>query len=122
MNSTLISVGINRARYHGGDLEGTSILKLFQNSNKFFMYFKKIMIIIIDYKTLRNLDEQVNRYIEICTLFDSLFSISRTPCGEIDHKRLNDLKEVISFCLRKWRNLQLSMKMIKIHGVEDHFF
>ena len=80
------------------------------------------MIIIIDYKTLRNLDEQVNRYIEICTLFDSLFFISRTPCGEIDHKRLNDLKEVISFCLRKWRNLQLSMKMIKIHGVEDHFF
>ena len=41
MNSTLISVEINKARYHDGDLEGTSILKLFQNSNKFFMYFKK---------------------------------------------------------------------------------
>ena len=104
-------------------MEGTSILNLLQNSNKIFDAFQtKIMSIITDDSILLYLDDQVNRYIEICTLFDSLFSISRTPCGEIDHKKLNDLKEVISFCLRKWRNLRLSMKMIKIHGVEDHFF
>ena len=36
MDSTSVSFGIDRARYHGGDLEGTSILKLFQNSNKIF--------------------------------------------------------------------------------------
>ena len=59
------------------------------------------MTIITDDSILTNLDDQVNRYIEICILFDSLFSISRTPCGEIDHKKLNDLKEVISLCLRE---------------------
>ena len=50
---------------------------------------------------LTNLDDQVNRYNEICTLFDSLFSISRTLGKEIDYKKLNDLKEVISLCLIK---------------------
>ena len=44
------------------------------------------MTIITDDSILTNLDYQVNRYIEICTLFYSLFSLSRTPCGDIDHK------------------------------------
>ena len=79
------------------------------------------MTIMTDDKILTNLDDQ-KKNIEMCILFDSLFSISRTSCGEIDHKKINDLKEVISLCLRKWRNLRLSMKMIKIYGVEDHLF
>ena len=82
MDSTLVSFGINRARYHSGDLEGTSILRLFQNSNKSVHSFQtKIMIIIADDSILINLDYKVNRYIKICTLFDSLFSVSRTPYG-----------------------------------------
>ena len=36
MDSTLLSFGIDRTWYHGDDLEGTSILQLFQNSNKIF--------------------------------------------------------------------------------------
>ena len=31
MDSTLVSFEIDKARYHGGDLEGTSIIRLFQN-------------------------------------------------------------------------------------------
>ena len=41
MDSTLVSFGIDRARYHGGDLEETSILSLFQNSNKSIHAFQK---------------------------------------------------------------------------------
>ena len=41
MDSTLVYFEIYRARYHGGDLEGTSILKLFQNSKKIFHAFQK---------------------------------------------------------------------------------
>ena len=49
MDSTLVSFGIDRARYHSGDLEGTSILILFQNSNKIFHVFQTtIMTIITD--------------------------------------------------------------------------
>ena len=77
---------------------------------------------ITDDLILTNLDDQVNRYIEICTLFYSLFSISRKPCEEIDCKKIKDLKEPTSLYLIKWSNLQLSTKIIKIHGVEDYSF
>ena len=94
MNSTLFSFGIYKVRYRPGYLEEASILKLFQNSNKIFHASQiKIMTIITDDSILTNLDDQVNRYIEICTLFESLFPISRTPCREIDHKKINDLKK-----------------------------
>ena len=38
-----------------------------------------------------------------------------------DAKFIN-LNEIITLCMEKWINLRLSMKMIKIHGVEDHLF
>ena len=70
MNSTLDSFWIDRARYHGGDLEGISIPTLFQNPNKIFHALQiKTMTIITDDTLLTNLDDQVNCYIEICTLF-----------------------------------------------------
>ena len=40
MNSALVSVGIYRARYRGGDLAGTSIIKLFQDANNIFQAFQ----------------------------------------------------------------------------------
>ena len=46
----------------------------------------------------------------------------RTPCEEMDDAKLINLNEIITLCMLKWRNLRLSMKMIKIHGVEDHLF
>ena len=56
MDSTLVSFEIDRAKYHGGDLERTSIIKLFQNSNKIFHVFQtKIMTIITDDSVLTNL-------------------------------------------------------------------
>ena len=49
MDSTLVSFRIGRAKYHGSDLERTSILKLFQNSNKILHTFQtKIMTIKTD--------------------------------------------------------------------------
>ena len=35
----LVEFGIDRAKYHGGDLEGTSIIRLFQNANNIFKQF-----------------------------------------------------------------------------------
>ena len=119
----LVSYGTDKARYHGWTLEGTSIQKLLQNANRIFTDFKEeITKIITEESTLIILDKEVSRYIEMCTLFDSLFSLSRTPCGEMNDEKLNQLREIIKLCLEKWRNLNMSMQMIKIHGVEDHLF
>ena len=80
------------------------------------------MKIITEKNTLTIVDKEVSRYIEICTLFDSLFSLSRTPYGEMNDDKLNQLNEIIKLRMINWRNLRMSMQMIKIHGVEDHLF
>ena len=123
LEKILVSYGIDKSRYHGGKLEGTSIQKLLQNANEIFNDFKEeIMKIVKEKDTLTIVDKEVSRYIEICTLFDALFSLSRTPCGEMNDDKLNQLNEIIKLSMLKWRNLRMSMKMIKIHGVEDHLF
>ena len=123
MKKILVSFGIDKARYHGCALEGNSIQKLLQNANGIYKQFLiEIMTIISDEKVVLILDDQINRYIEICILFDTLFSIVRTPCGEMDDPKLNNLNEIITLCMLKWRNLRLSMKMIKIQGIEDLLF
>ena len=119
----IVSYGIDKARYRGGALEGSSIQKLLQNSNRICTDFKEeITKIITDKRIFKIIDEEVSCYIEICTLFDSLFSLSRTPCGEMNDEKLKQLKEIITLSMMKWRNLRMSMQMIKIHGVEDHLF
>ena len=36
LESKLIEYGIDREKYHGGDLEGTSIVRIFKKSNEIF--------------------------------------------------------------------------------------
>ena len=85
----LVSYEIVKARYHGGTLEGTSIQKLFQNVNGIFTDFEEeITKIITEKSILKIVDEELSRCIGICTLLDSLFSLSRTPCGEMNDEKL----------------------------------
>ena len=39
LEAKLVEFGIDRAKYHGSDLEETSVIRLFQNSEKFFKQF-----------------------------------------------------------------------------------
>ena len=85
MKKILVSYGIDKTRYHGGTLEGTSIQKLLQNTNGIFTDFKEeIMKTITEKSTSKIVDNKVSHYIKTYTLFDSLFSLSRTPCGEMN--------------------------------------
>ena len=40
----------------------------------------------------------------------------------MNNKKLKQLKEIIKLSMMKWRNLRMSMQIIKIHGVEDYLF
>ena len=40
----------------------------------------------------------------------------------MNDEKFKQLNEIIKVSMIKWRNLRMSMQMIKIHGVEDHLF
>jgi len=62
-----------------------------QNTNDIFTDFKDdITKIITEKNILKIVDEEVSRCIEICTLFYSLFPLSRTPCGGMNDEKLNN--------------------------------
>ena len=117
----LVDFVIDKARYHSGDLEGTSIVPLFKNTDKIFEGFSIIINkIITTEKQKIEVNEYTNWYFEICTLFDSLSSISRKLCSKMTKEIINKLKIFIKRTLSCWINLRLSMKTIKIHRIEDH--
>lgn len=61
MDSTLVSVRIDREKYHSSDLEGTSVLKLFQNTNNMFQVFQiKNKTIVTNTSILIDLDDELN--------------------------------------------------------------
>ena len=70
MEKILVSYGIDKARYHCGTLEGTSIQPLLQNANGIFTNFKEeITKIITDKNILKIVDEGVSHYIDIYVLY-----------------------------------------------------
>ena len=68
-------------------MEGTSIIRLFQNADNIFKQFSiAINNIITNDEQKKEFEDYTMRYIEICTLFDSLFALSRTLTGKITTK------------------------------------
>ena len=79
----LIDYGIDRVKYHGGELEGMSIQHLFQNTKKIFNDFSfKIKLILklqkndketeFVLKTREEIDGMIRRFVKVCILFDNL--------------------------------------------------
>ena len=68
----------------------------------------------------KEVNDHTMRYIEICTLFDSLFLLSRTLTGKNTTEIINKLEIVIDKTILCGRNLRLSTNMVKIHGIEDY--
>ena len=69
LEAKLLEFGFDRARYHGGDLEGTSIVRLFQNVDNIFNQFSiAIKNIITNDEQKKEVEDYTMRFIEICTL------------------------------------------------------
>jgi hypothetical protein len=96
---------------------------MFQESDNIFSQFKELLL-GVDEEDGRCDDEEVidivRRYSELCTLFDYLFLMARTPTGELTRVILDETRRCLHVMMLKWRDLRLSMKMPKIHALEDH--
>ena len=87
---------------------------MFQNSNESFTQFKISITKFISEEIQKNeVNDVTERYIEICTLFDTLFSLSRTICGEITCEIIEKLRIIIQKVMLCWRNLRFSSKCQK---------
>ena len=84
LESKFNNVGIDRATYHDGNLEGISICCLFQNSNEIFNSFEKLIFNITKNETQwRKIYNITERYIDICTLFERLFLLPGTKSDNL---------------------------------------
>ena len=64
-------------------------------------------------------NDMINRYIELSTLLDGLFSLARTPSGQASEGICEKTEKTVQAVMVKWRELRLSTNMLKIHGIED---
>ena len=65
LEAKLVEFGIDRARYHGGDLEVTSIIRLFQNADNIFKQFSlEINKIITNDEPKKKVKDYTERFIE----------------------------------------------------------
>ena len=97
------------------------MFKYSKNSNEIFNQFKIcITKFISEEDQINEINDVTERYIEICTLFDTLFSLSRIVCGKLLGEIIEKLRIIIKKIMLCWRNLRFSSKMPKIYGIEDH--
>ena len=119
----LVNFGIDRARHHGGYLEGKFIIRLFQNVDKIF----KVFSIEIDKSVTNGKQRKWNWrlyrkiYQNMYTVRFFIFFIKDLMWRDV--KNIIDKLEIaITQTISCWRNLRLSTKMPKIHGIEDYLF
>ena len=112
---------IDRAKYHGGQLEGKTVMLLFQKAGDIFNDMKICVLAAepVDCPETE-IKDMTKRYVEICTLFDGLFSLARTKSGEANDDIFKETEKYVKAVMIKWRDLLLSNDMLKIHGIEDH--
>ena len=115
---------IKRPPYHGGDFTGVTVKILLQAIDNLFGVEFKNIIVSVDEKTRDAKDTEVKQMLEMYThlgfLLDGVFSLARTRCGELTDANLNLCKRMVAAVMIMWRNLRLSMRGPKIHGMEDH--
>ena len=118
----LLKYNIERASYHGGDLTGKNILCLFNNAEDVFQSFRTVLIQRNKPGGISNLIITVRckKTEELCILLDYMFSLARTPCGDLTPAIIVTTKECIKAVVRKWKDLRLSLNGPKWHAIEDH--
>jgi hypothetical protein len=119
----LVEMGIERAAYHGGDLNGKNIEQFFREADGIFNKFQEILLEVpIEDGRCEDgeIIDMIRRYKELCTLLDYLFSLARTPTGETTDEILETANKCAQAVGTKWRDLRLSTKGPKFHLLEDH--
>ena len=119
LEKALRSHGVDRPSYHGGELTGVKIKVMFQKIDTIMEDFKNI---IMEAQEKSANDNEIKYILEMFThlgfLLDGVYSQMRTNECTPESQAL--LERQIRATLRLWRDMNMSMQGIKIHGLEDH--
>ena len=64
----------------------------------------EISKIITEEDQINEVNDVTERYIEICTLFDTLFSLSKIVCGNMTREIIEKLRVIIQKVMSYWKN------------------
>jgi len=112
---------IEKPYYHGGLYNGKAMNKLMTSSRKIMEDIRGMLMEIAS--EARCNDEEVSdtmeKFTNILSVFDALFSLARTPSGLMNGDKVATLQNLSNLALRLWRGLELSITP-KVHAIEDH--
>jgi len=99
----LVTYFIKRAAYHGGDFTGKNLITFFDKADELFPKFEKKLL--ASSKPNRCPDEEITQRCsktkELCILMDYMFSLARTPSGEVDEDVIKTTKKCVRAVVKK---------------------
>jgi hypothetical protein len=119
-----VKLGIERPYYHGGKYNGKATIKLLSDAQKVIDAVKDFILTKVPEATRCSDDEvikQMNVFVDFFTVFDSIFSNSRTPVGHLSELKEEETNKGIALGLKMWRDLDMSVSP-KLHVLEDHLY
>ena len=114
--------GIDRAAFHGGDLQGPACRTLLIKRRAIFSDVWHHIECLPAGEKLGNdvmFKEVLDAYERLLGHFDAIFAISKTKRHHMKEEQLNSLEKHVKHACAVWRGLGISITP-KMHIIEDH--
>ena len=119
-----VTLGIDRPYYHGGKYNGKATIKLLSDAQKVLTAVQDFLLTEVPENARCSNDEiirQISIYVDVFTVFDSVFSNSHSAVGELSESKGEETRKAIALGLEMWRDLELNVSP-KLHILEDHLY
>jgi hypothetical protein len=100
-----VNLGIERPYYHGGKYNGKATLKLLNDAQTVLGAVKEFLLTKVPEETQCSNEEVIKQfdiYIDFFTVFDTIFSNSRTPVGHLSELKEEETYKGIVLGLKMW--------------------
>jgi hypothetical protein len=119
-----VKFGIERPYYHGGKYNGKATIKLLNDAPAILGAVKDFLLTKVPQEARCSNEEvakQLNTYVDFFTVFDTVFSNSRTAVGKLSEVKEEETYKAIQLGLKMWRDFEMNISP-KLHVLEDHLF
>jgi len=115
---------IEKPYYHGGKYNGKVMVRLmdYKHSSRVMDEIAAFILSIPQNDRCPNVEveEWVDKFKKILSVFDGIFSTARMSCGKVKDEHIVSLRNYIGTAMKLWRGLGHSTVAPKAHALEDH--